>query len=70
MDVVQGAATNKVTILNRWGDIVFQIENYDNVSRIFTGLSDSGKELPSGTYFYKIDFAGGKAINGFIVLKR
>ncbi len=70
LDVVEGAANNKVTILNRWGDIVFQLENYDNVSRVFTGVTDSGKELPSGTYFYKIDFAGSKSINGFISLKR
>ncbi|MBN8653723.1 MAG: gliding motility-associated C-terminal domain-containing protein [Cytophagales bacterium] len=70
LDVVEGAANNKVTILNRWGDIVFQIENYDNISRVFAGITDSGKELPSGTYFYKIDFAGSKSINGFISLKR
>ncbi|HCZ37627.1 MAG TPA: hypothetical protein DHV26_17030, partial [Cytophagales bacterium] len=70
LDVVEGAANNKVTILNRWGDIVFQIENYDNLSRVFVGVTDSGKELPSGTYFYKIDFAGNKSINGFISLKR
>lgn len=70
LDVVEGAANNKVTILNRWGDIVFQIDNYDNLSRVFAGITDSGKELPSGTYFYKIDFSGGKSINGFITLKR
>lgn len=70
LDVVEGAANNKVTILNRWGDIVFEIENYDNVSRVFAGQTDSGKELPTGTYFYKIDFASTKSINGFISLKR
>lgn len=70
LDVVEGAANNKVTILNRWGDIVFQIENYDNASRVFAGITDSGKELPSGTYFFKIDFSGNKSINGFIALRR
>ncbi|QLH33245.1 MAG: gliding motility-associated C-terminal domain-containing protein [Cyclobacteriaceae bacterium] len=70
LDVIDGASNNKVTILNRWGDIVFKTENHNNQTQIFTGTSDSGKELPSGTYFYKIDFANGKSINGFIVLKR
>lgn len=70
LDVVEGASTNKVTILNRWGDIVFEMENYDNVSRVFAGQTNSGKDLPSGTYFYKIDFAQGSPINGFISLKR
>jgi len=70
LDVVEGAANNKVTILNRWGDIVFERENYDNISNVFAGQTDSGKELPAGTYFYKMDFAGSKSINGFISLKR
>ncbi|MBX2915451.1 MAG: gliding motility-associated C-terminal domain-containing protein [Cyclobacteriaceae bacterium] len=70
LDVIEGAANNKVTVFNRWGDLVFETENYDNVSRVFTGKTDSGKDLPSGTYFYKLDFAQGKSVNGFIVLKR
>ena len=70
VDVVENAAQNKVTIYNRWGDVVFDIENYDNLSRVFAGETNSGKELPTGTYFYKIDFSNGKSITGFISLKR
>ncbi len=70
IDVVEGAAKNKVTILNRWGDVVYEIEDYDNLSRIFSGQTNSGKDLPSGTYFYKIDFSQGSPISGFITLKR
>ncbi len=70
VDVVENAAQNKVTIYNRWGDVVFDIDNYDNLSRVFAGETNSGKELPTGTYFYKIDFSNGKSITGFISLKR
>jgi gliding motility-associated-like protein len=70
VDVVEGASQNKVTIFNRWGDVVFDVDNYDNFSRIFTGQTNSGKDLPSGTYFYKIDFSQGNPISGFITLKR
>jgi gliding motility-associated-like protein len=71
LDVVDGADKNKVTILNRWGDAVFEIDDYDNLSRVFSGQTNSGSDLPSGTYFYRIDFAQGKSsINGFITLKR
>ena len=71
LDVVEGAAKNKVTILNRWGDAVFEIDDYDNLSRVFSGQTNSGSDLPSGTYFYRIDFAQSKSsINGFITLKR
>lgn len=70
IDVVEGASKNKVTIYNRWGDLVFEVDDYDNVSRVFTGVSNQGKELPAGTYFYKIDFSQGQPLSGFITLKR
>ncbi len=70
VDVVEGATQNKVTIYNRWGDVVYDIDNYDNFSRVFTGQTNTGKDLPSGTYFYKMDFSNGKSITGFITLKR
>jgi gliding motility-associated-like protein len=57
VDVVEGASKNKVTIYNRWGDAVFDMDDYDNLSRVFVGQTNSGKDLPSGTYFYKVDFA-------------
>lgn len=72
IDVIEGALNNRVTILNRWGDVVFEINNYDNLSHIFTGQSNAGKDLPSGTYFYKIEFTQGalSTLTGFITLKR
>jgi gliding motility-associated-like protein len=61
---------NKVSVYNRWGDEVFSETNYDNVTRVFKGLSKNGSELPSGTYFYTIDFAGRASKRGYLVLKR
>lgn len=62
---------NKVTIFNRWGDPVFEIENYDNVNRVFRGLNSSGDPLPSGTYFYKIEFiSGSEPRTGYLSLKK
>jgi gliding motility-associated-like protein len=69
VDVVEGASKNKVTIYNRWGDVVFDIDDYDNLSSVFVGQTNSGKDLPSGTYFYKVDFATDSK-SGFITLKR
>ncbi len=64
-------AVNKVSIFNRWGDKVFEVENYDNQTRRFEGKSDGGSELPSGVYFYKITFDGSKTeISGYLTLKR
>jgi gliding motility-associated-like protein len=61
---------NTVTIYNRWGSKVFEVENYKEANA-FRGLNQNGNELPSGTYFYKIFFKStGKTTNGFLVLKR
>ncbi len=49
---------NKVSIYNRWGDLIFDIDNYDseNPDKRFNGISNKGKEVTSGVYFYKVEF--------------
>jgi gliding motility-associated-like protein len=71
IDLLEETRHNKVTIFNRWGDVVFETDNYDNTSRVFRGLNKNGNELTSGTYFYRIDFSGHrKSRTGYLVLKR
>ncbi|HEY3429109.1 MAG TPA: BspA family leucine-rich repeat surface protein [Cyclobacteriaceae bacterium] len=71
IDIIPETQNNRVTIYNRWGDSVFGISNYNNADRVFKGVSDQGKDLPSGNYFYKIEFTGGHATKtGFLSLKR
>lgn len=70
-NIVTLGSQNKVSIFNRWGDKVFEIENYNNDDRRFEGLSDDGKELSSGVYFYKIEFSNGLSeLKGYLTLKR
>ncbi|MEQ8302733.1 MAG: gliding motility-associated C-terminal domain-containing protein [Cyclobacteriaceae bacterium] len=64
---------NKVSIFNRWGDKVFEVENYVNTdpTKRFNGESDKGKALPSGVYFYRVEFTSGSpALEGYLTLKR
>lgn len=42
---------NEVEIYNRWGSVVFSRKGYTSD---WPGVSDSGKELPSGGYYYVI----------------
>jgi hypothetical protein len=63
--------SNTVYIFDRWQNEVWRGTNYDNTTVVFKGVSTSGTDLPTGTYFYKIVFEGGKAMQtGFISLKR
>jgi len=62
---------NKVTIYNRWGDLIFESTNYDNDTRVFKGINKSGNEVTSGVYFYKIEFLSGKKpMDGYLTVKR
>lgn len=71
IDLLPETQQNKVTIYNRWGSKVFEVSNYNNATNVFRGLNDSGGELPSGTYFYKIEFIGvRKSETGYLTLKR
>ncbi|MDP5044813.1 MAG: gliding motility-associated C-terminal domain-containing protein, partial [Leeuwenhoekiella sp.] len=69
---------NLVQVFNRWGDLVFETINYDNINNVFRGIANrktnmGANTLPEGTYFFRIDLKGGtepQLIEGFIVLKR
>ena len=71
IDVLEDTKKNTVSIYNRWGDRVFQIDDYDNASRAFSGKNSNGEDLPVGTYFYKMEYATGrKTQTGYLSLKR
>jgi len=71
IDLLPDTQNNKVSIYNRWGSKVFEVENYNNTTNVFSGLNENGNELPSGTYFYKILFSSGrKSETGNLTLKR
>ncbi len=71
IDLLPETANNQVMIYNRWGQVVFEINNYNNTTRVFTGVDKDGRDLAAGSYFYKVDFASGKkSKSGFITLRR
>ena len=63
---------NTLRIFNRWGDVVFEARNYDNTTNTFTGLTNNGEKLPSGTYFYILEFNNSrrKSISGYLSIRR
>lgn len=65
---------NTVEIYDRWGQLVFQAENYDNSSIVWDGNSRSGNPLPEGVYYYVINYVDGggarNQIKGYVNLIR
>jgi gliding motility-associated-like protein len=71
IDTLPDTRENKVSIFNRWGDLIWSGNNYDNRNVVFTGVNNNGNEVTSGTYFYKIEFASGRETKtGFLSVKR
>lgn len=63
---------NSLVVVNRSGNKVFQIDNYDNHTRVFTGKNNAGKNLPEGTYFYTFVYQLNnkkESKSGYIILK-
>lgn len=48
---------NKITIYNRWGNIVFEKSGYQQDDRLFDG-SNGGNPLAADTYYYILTFDG------------
>lgn len=78
IDDITQYPTNKVSIYNRWGDLVFQTQGYNNTTNVFTGVANKSKALganvlPEGTYFFEISVDQPhhfKKLKGYLVLKR
>lgn len=60
---------NRVRIFNRWGQEIWNGDNYDNVNTVWDGKNFKGEEMPDGTYYYMAEVAG-KSYNGYIELIR
>ncbi|WP_423149539.1 Ig-like domain-containing protein, partial [Rubrolithibacter danxiaensis] len=72
---------NEVIILNRWGNEVFRIKNYNESDRVFKGVANTGlltntnTELVDGVYYYLIyTYQSGtketRLNKGYLILKR
>jgi len=73
IDNISQYPDNKLMIMNRNGQLVFETRGYDNSSKIFDGHSNKNGQLQlPGTYFYQLDYTANgvtKHKTGFIVLK-
>lgn len=72
IDGIKDFPLNKVTIINRTGIKVFDIEGYDNDQHVFMGKSKSGSLLPQGTYFCLVEYNADSKVKrktGYFILK-
>jgi gliding motility-associated-like protein len=76
IDFIEYFPNNKVEIYNRWGQLVYKAEHYDNVNKIWKGESNvsgalGGTTLADGTFFYMVNLGEGHAVQkGYVVISR
>ncbi len=58
---------SKLQIFNRYGMVVYDKNNYTNE---WKGQTNSGEELPDGTYYYVIALGSGEVKTGWIYINR
>jgi gliding motility-associated-like protein len=73
IDGIGNYPDNKLSIMSRNGELVYEIDGYDNASKVFDGRSSkTGRLQQPGTYFYSLEYKAGDVIKhktGFIVIK-
>jgi len=73
IDGILAYPDNKLSIMNRNGQLIFEAKGYDNSSKIFDGHSNkTGQMQLPGTYFYSLEYTVKgvtKHKTGFLVLK-
>ncbi|MHA8052742.1 gliding motility-associated C-terminal domain-containing protein [Aquirufa sp. OSTEICH-129A] len=74
--VIDGIAglKNKLSIFNRWGNLVFEKENYSNDwggEYLSSNSNSDAKLLPDGIYYYVVDFYGQREnISTYVLINR
>ncbi len=67
---------NRVRIFDRYNNLIYEIDGYDNFNNVWFGQSNRGlfnDKASDGTYFYRIDLGDerfSKPLSGFIILKK
>ena len=67
---IQEFPDNEVQVFNRWGARVFEQKGYGQ-GKEWDGRSESGNDLPAGTYYYILDLGDGSPVKqGTVTLVR
>jgi gliding motility-associated-like protein len=61
---------NHVYFFNRWGQLVWDAEKYDNVKVVWDGKDKTGVPLTPGTYYYVIDRKGSSTQKSWVEITR
>ena len=71
----ENAITSELKVFDRYNDLVYENKSFIGDGDLYScdgwwdGRSSSGRELPTGVYYYHIVINGDKIYNGYVLLK-
>lgn len=57
---------NKVVVMNRWGDKVWEVDGYNNSTKVWDGTGPNGNLVPDDTYYYVIELPNTQTVSGWV----
>ena len=69
IDNIELHPESKVQIFNRWGEVVWSADNYNNTDVVWDGLNKNGSEMTDATYFYVAEVSG-QTYKGWVEITR
>lgn len=70
IDGINKYPKNRVSIFTRWGEKVWETNDYDNRINVWEGNNQKGKPLVAGTYYYVVEVPDMPAQKGWVELSR
>jgi gliding motility-associated-like protein len=70
INTVQNYPTNVVSVFNRWGLLIKEIQNYDNLTNVWIGTDQTDDYVDSGTYFFSFESGGNVILTGWVQVIR
>jgi gliding motility-associated-like protein len=66
---IENFSDNTVKIFNRWGDLIWEGEHYDNDNVAWSATNKNGDAVPDGTYYYVLEIKDMKTFTGWIFVR-
>lgn len=67
IDGLAGFPGSRLTVFNRWGNVVYEAEDYQNE---WSGADMGGSDLSQGTYYWVFERSDGENFSGYVMILR
>ncbi len=67
IDGLEKFPENMVIVFTRWGEVLYEKENYQTDDELWDGKYKGGKKVPAGVYYYSVEVDGKRLVESLMV---